>query len=211
MRTIHQILDENETIFWEGKPAFFPFVFNGGNVFLAAFGLIWSAMTIPFLFATSFGWFIPHVYIGPIMIFGPTLYRFFVYNNIYYAVTNKRVLLEGGLVGRDLKSIDFDQITDVSVNVDLFDKLFNQNTGSIFVMTPGAFRQTKNGAVPHPHEMDSIHDPYVLFKKLKEVSHSVKADINYPNAMRPAENPGYNTAVTNNPFDKKPDGTTVTS
>ncbi len=113
------------------------------------------------------------------------------------------MILEGGLVGRDLKSIDFDQITDVTVNVDLFDKLFNQNTGSIFVMTAGSFRQTKNGAVPHPHEMDSIHDPYVLFKKLKEVSHSVKTDVNYPNAMRPATNPGYNTTVTNNPFEKK--------
>lgn len=204
MRTIHQVLDENETIFWEDKPAFLPFVFSGANVFTTVFGLVWSAMTIPFLFNTSFGWFIPHIYIGPILVFGPTLYRFLVYNNIYYAVTNKRVLLEGGLIGRDIKSIDFDQITDVSVNVDLFDKLFNQNTGSILVMTAGAFRQTKNGAVPHPHEMDSIRDPYVLFKKLKQVSHSVKTDINYPNAMRLAENPGYNTTVTDNPFEKKP-------
>lgn len=201
MRTIHQILDQNEQILWEGKPQFLPFVFNGSNVFLALFGIFWSLFLIPMFGAMgSFAFFIPHTYVGPALIFGPTLYRIFVFSNVYYAITNKRVLVEGGLIGRDLKSLDFDQITDISVNVDLFDKMFGQNSGSLLVMTAGSFKQTKNGAVPSPNEMDSIDDPYTVFKKLKEVTHTVKTDIEYPNAMRPSENPGYQTKMTQDPF-----------
>ena len=42
--------------------------------------------------------------------------------------------------------------------------------------------------------IQSIYEPYAVFKRLKETSHDVKSDIEYPNAMRPAHNPGYNTS-----------------
>ena len=39
----------------------------------------------------------------------------------------------------------------------------------------------------------AIEDPYAVFKQLKQVSMDIRTDMNYPNQMRPDENPGYKT------------------
>ena len=39
----------------------------------------------------------------------------------------------------------------------------------------------------------SVPAPYEVFKQIKTVSVDVKTDWNYPNKLRPEENPGYNT------------------
>jgi hypothetical protein len=38
-----------------------------------------------------------------------------------------------------------------------------------------------------------ISDPYEVFKRVKHMSLDIQTDIAYPNALRPDENPGYNT------------------
>jgi hypothetical protein len=44
-----------------------------------------------------------------------------------------------------------------------------------------------------PYTLSHITDPYVVFDLFKKTSFNVKADINYPNALRPKEDTGYNT------------------
>jgi hypothetical protein len=39
----------------------------------------------------------------------------------------------------------------------------------------------------------AIEDPYQVFKLVKQTSLDIKTDINYPNALRPETNPGYQT------------------
>ena len=48
-----------------------------------------------------------------------------------------------------------------------------------------------------------ISNPYDTMKLIKQISFDVKADVNYPNAYRPASNPGYHTRydVTDQDFD----------
>jgi len=41
-----------------------------------------------------------------------------------------------------------------------------------------------------------VSDPYGVFKRIKQMSLDIQTDISYPNAMRPEENPGYNTKYT---------------
>ena len=45
-----------------------------------------------------------------------------------YAVTNKRVIVKSGIIGTDFKSIYFDQIQEVLVDVGLIGKLFKVGT-----------------------------------------------------------------------------------
>ncbi len=126
MRELDKVLDENERIFWEGRPKFWPFFFSG--ILLSLFGLIFliagAAVLIQGIMAGNLLFLVfPHFWIGVAFVFGIPLYKALVYKHTYYAITNKRVLLQMGLIGRDFQTVDFDQITNAEVNVGLFDKL----------------------------------------------------------------------------------------
>jgi uncharacterized membrane protein YdbT with pleckstrin-like domain len=112
---------------------------------------------------------------------------FLVFNNTYYSISNKRVLMRSGFFGTDFRSIDHDKVSDTSVNVGIIDNMFG--TGSIFINTG---RSDSNGRISY-EKIQSVQNPYEAFKLLKTVSVDTKTDWNYPNANRPAENPGYNT------------------
>ncbi len=203
MRELDKVLGTNEHVMWEGKPVFWPF-FLGSSIVTTIFGMIWLLFMIPFLVVAimsilqgnfwGFGiLLLPHFWIGVIFAFGMPLYQYLVYKHIYYAITDKRVIFQKGLIGRDFEMVDFDQITNAEVNVNLFDKLFAKNSGSIFISTAGSFTYTRRGQVLKPYTLRNIQDPYTVFRLFKKVSHAVKTDIQYPNKLRPKTNPGYKT------------------
>ncbi|MBI2667067.1 PH domain-containing protein [Candidatus Woesearchaeota archaeon] len=198
MRELDKVLDEHEKVFWEGKPNFWPFFFSGiaaslfGIIFLVAgaFVLVQGLKSGNWLFLLF-----PHFWIGVVIVFGAPIYKALVYKHTYYAITNKRVLFQTGLIGRDFRIIDFDQITNAEVNVGVLDKLFSRDSGSILISTAGTFGQGKHGRIARPYVLSNIPDPYGVFKFFKKVSHAVKTDIQYPNKYRPKSNPGYHTAL----------------
>ncbi len=216
MNELAKVIDPNEKVLWEGRPAFLPFVFNLAGCGTFIFGLFWSVIIFGAFggaFVGSVDWqttdissfwyvlFIPHIYIGPLMMFSGPIYRLLVHRHTHYAITDKRVLIQQGLIGRDFNMVDFDQISNASVNIDFFDMIFAQGTGSILISTAGTYGTTsKGGTYAKPYELDSVKDPYEVFKNLKQSSMNVKTDINYPNALRPGVNPGYNTQLGVNPF-----------
>jgi hypothetical protein len=122
---------------------------------------------------------------------------------MYYAITDKRVIIQSGLIGRDFEIVDFDQITNAEVNVGIFDKLFSSNSGSILLSSAGTVMQTQNGTMQKPFVISSIPNPYDVFKFFKKVSHDVKTDIQYPNQLRPVNNPGYGTTYRGKEKTKK--------
>jgi len=73
------------------------------------------------------------------------------------------------------------------------EKLFN--VGSIRAYT-GETVVTRNSSRSVFNEFISIADPYEVFKQIKQVSVDIKTDWNYPNKLRPEENPGYSTKYT---------------
>ena len=194
MKEIEKVLNQNEKIFWEGVPSFWPFILTG-SIFTTIFGVFWMMFLIPFMFAMGpFVIFVPHFWIGIILVFGVPVYQVLVYKHTYYAITDKRVIFQKGWIGRDFQMIDFDQITNAEVRVDLFDKIFGKgNTGSVLISSAGTFVHTKNGLASKPYAIRNVVNPYDIFKMLKQVSHDVKTDIEYPNKLRPSENPGYKT------------------
>jgi membrane protein YdbS with pleckstrin-like domain len=196
MRELNKILDDNEKVLWEGVPEFKPFFWQS-SMFLGLFGLMWMGILIPGVIASrGILLLMPHFWIGLVLLVGVPVYNYLSYKYICYAITDKRVIFQTGLIGRDFSTVDFDQITNAEVNVGVFDKLFNLDTGSILVSTAGSFTYTKNGARPRPFTLANINNPYEIFKFFKKVSHDVKTDINYPNKLRPGENPGYKTDYT---------------
>jgi len=172
MEEISQILDKNEKVLWHGKPNFLPFVFGPliiGIVSLFFFGIF-------------------------LLIF--FFYSWLVYKYIDYAITNKRVIIKSGLIGRDFKTVDYDKITNVEVNVSIWDKLLAKSSGTICIFTAGTVSYGRHGPYQTPYRLSNIPEPYKVFKFFKKVSFDVKTDMEYPNKYRPRHNPGYNTGYS---------------
>lgn len=196
MKEFDKVLDVNEKVLWEGKPQFFPYFLSVIPIMLFGFVfMVFAGFAVfPSIEAGNF-WaiLIPHFWIGLVIFFCTPIYRALVYKYLYYIITDKRVIFQGGLIGRDFKMVDYSQITNAEVNVGLLDKLFGKDSGSILISSAGTFVQGKNGPVSKPYAMANVDNPYEVFKFFKEISYDVKTDIEYPNKFRPDENPGYKT------------------
>ncbi|MBQ7467161.1 MAG: PH domain-containing protein [Clostridia bacterium] len=53
------------------------------------------------------------------------------FKNTYYVYTNKRVIIQTGIFGVDLKSLELKDVVTCDVRISLFDKLIRKHTGTI--------------------------------------------------------------------------------
>ena len=198
-----EVLDSDEKILRKALPVFLPFVIRNVPTLLmtlasAIFTYAWfttfhSAFSA---FPTSdaensligFQNMLYFVIAVPIL---QAIYQIvlpiFIYPNTEYAFTEKRVALKSGFLGIDYKTIDYDQITDIEVRVNVIEKLFSVGTIKIYTG-----RNTENERKA-TDDIIAIKDPYDFFKELKKTKTDIKTDWNYPNALRPDKNPGYQT------------------
>lgn len=195
------VRDQDETIFWVAQPEFWPFIISGVPFLL--FGIIWFLISSSFLSIFFLGLKeMPRSFSFSLILFA-ILHQapfylsifnfvrlFLVYRNTYYGYSNKRILHRTGFFGIDFKTVDYDKIQNIEVNVNPLERLFN--VGSIKIFS-GEIIQSRDTAQSHYTIFKAIKDPYDVFKKIKEVSIDIKTDWSYPNVLRPEENPGYKT------------------
>ena len=96
-------------------------------------GRYWKAPLFPF----GIPLFWPHL----IVLLAVTLFTlpFFYargYKNLYYAYTNKRLIVRSGKIGVDYRTLDYKHITASSVDVGLLDK--GSNTGTLTFKSIGS-------------------------------------------------------------------------
>ncbi|NMC36391.1 PH domain-containing protein [Candidatus Beckwithbacteria bacterium] len=192
MNEIEQILNKNEKIIWEGKPEIIPYAV----AYLLPIPVAFILAIIILIFVKSS----KHLYLDTIsvvflvvptlaMFFGGILsffYRFLNYKFVRYYFTDKRVIFQSGIIGRDFEMTDYDMVRSLSVNVNLLDKLFGKNSGTIVVGNGENYDLTYNS-------LENISNPYQTLEKLKQISHDIKTDISFPNDYRPKKNKGYQT------------------
>ena len=202
MRELDKVLNKNERVAWEGKPVFGPFFMQRvlfttiiGLFFIVAgiFGIIsminLSTSFHPSLIALVIA-NLPLLIIGLVLIFVPITISILLYKRTYYALTDKRVIIQTGIVGRDFRIIDFDMIRNAEINVDSYDKIFGKKCGTIVLSASGI---AYSGTGLNRYNLCNIPDPYNVFKGFKKLSHDIKTDIEFPNEYRPAKNTGYRT------------------
>lgn len=195
------VRDANEAVLWAGTPAFLPFMASGIPFLLL--GLVWFSIDFfgfirPMLSGSGrapsgfAGFMIPFFALHLFPFWGSVLNLLrlaLVHKNTAYAITTRRVMFRGGLWGINFETIDFDQITDLQVNVGPIEKSID--AGSIIISTSAANSNRTMGKT-----FIGVADPYEVFKEIKKVSLDVKADLDYPNKLRPETNSGYKTAYT---------------
>ena len=189
---IEDILSEGETILWREKPnkkayiwskilGMFPIallwlLFDGFaiGVTLSDEGFMQSGAIIFLLVFFTFHLLPVWIWVGGI-IKGVKEHK-----NIEYAFTDKRIIIRSGFIGIDFKNIYYTEVSSVNVKVGIIDRILK--VGDVYIK-----------AVDSASVLYDIKNPYQITAKLQKITMDIKTDVYYPNALRPDENPGYNT------------------
>lgn len=193
---LSNMLMPNETVLWQGVPKKSAYIINA-SVKMFPIALIWLFFD-GFIILNMVGEFssgmnlflIPFflIHLFPVWIWlGSTLTASRRWKNTMYAVTDKRILIRNGLIGYDYKSIYYTEISNVNLRVGMIDKILG--VGDIYLSLEGF---TSKGQ-PIMSSIIDIEEPQRVFKIIQKTVLDIQSDIHYPNALRPEQNPGYNT------------------
>lgn len=104
------------------------------------------------------------------------------HKNIEYAFTNKRIIIRSGLI-IDVDNISYADIVSVNLKVGIIDRWCK--VGDIYITTKS-----------RTFVLWDIENPYAVVNQLQKITNDIKADIYFPNALRPEENKGFQTKYT---------------
>lgn len=192
---VESILNDGETVLWKGKPKKSTFVLEK-CLAMAPFALLWllfdggiitfisiqiAAGEFPtFLIPIMAVFFLLHLM--PVWIWlSQVLTASKRWKNTEYYVTDRRIIIKGGFIAANFVSVKYTEISHVSVHVGVLDKMTGVGDVVITSCIKGA-------------NIIDIQDPYKVFKLIDRAVVDIQADMQYPNALRPDENPGYNTS-----------------
>lgn len=162
MNEIARVLEPKEKVEWEGKPdakAYFISLFAG----VIIFGGIFLTIIILSGKLNFWGYIISGLAIL-ILVLGSLTYR-----NLHYAITNKRVILQRGIIGRDFKFDDYDQIKNVSVNVGIIGLIFKVGNIKIFTGELDSASEYGSTGVKRSTGVKSAFDSFAHIKNPYEV------------------------------------------
>ena len=205
-------IDDNEKILWEGRPSKLIYFFSGFNLFAVIFLIIWSIMVmtisrqaVPITgelgkfteakpFIRSFA-LIPYImrFVVFFVFIAIPIKKIIESFKVRYYVTDLRIYIESGIIGKDIQSIEYKDVKDLNVNVGLLGKMMNRGTISL---TPDRTYSDGDGSyVKSGFKLIGVEKPYELYKLIKKNALDVTTDQQYPNAYRPDKNAGYNTKL----------------
>lgn len=188
------VLSSGEQILWSGKPQKKAFVVSHSLTMLPI-AIIWICFdltAISSIFSSgSMQWFLLGffaLHLMPVWIWlGSMLTAPKRWRNTNYYVTNRRIIIQGGFLAVNEKSLFFKDIHSVQCKVGIFDKLFG--TGTILFNS----EMISNNNKATPPSFQYLQDASRIYARIQRTVLDMQTDMEYPNAYRPDENPGYNT------------------
>lgn len=191
-------LAEGEQELWSAKPKKSAFIINNILTMLPL-ALIWllfdSFFIVAFVSSGS-----PKEMILPLVLFfafhlmpvwiwlGNVLTANKKWKNTKYYVTDKRIIIQTGIIGASYDTIYYKDIKNVSLKVGIIDKLLK--VGDIYIDTGSILTSSSKNVMM---TILDVENPYEIYGKLQKIVLDIQTDIEFPNAYRPDENPGYNT------------------
>lgn len=89
------------------------------------------------------------------------------YKNVFYAYTDRRIVIRSGIFGVDYKCLDMDMIGAVNVNVSLIDKIVRKNTGTLTYGSMASPMVAEKGG--SAYRFAHIVNPYETYKEIKAI------------------------------------------
>ena len=193
---IQSLLMSDEQVIWAGYPKKSAYVLNA-SMKMMPFALIWLLFDGFFIFAIigtgamsemgGMKWFLVGffaLHLMPVWIWLSNLLTAGArWKNTEYAVTNKRIMIRNGLIGYEYKSLYYTEITNVSLQVGIIDRMCG--VGDIHISSSKG-----NGVI-----LD-VANPERIFGIVQRTVMDMQTDIHFPNALRPDNNPGYRTVYS---------------
>lgn len=171
MNEIPQILEPKERVIYDGKPQYAPYITA------AIFGILIIFVIIGIIiraYLRSVFWAIA---VGIVIFILGIILSTMTYTRTHYAITNKRAIIQTGIIGRDFKSIDYDRMQNVSVDVGILGVIFKVGTIKIFT----GEMETVGGKHPRIKakydRFNYIASPYEVLKKLQTNLSSRKEEL----------------------------------
>lgn len=197
----HPMLSAGESVIWRGKPKRFVFILTK-SMAMMPIALLWLGidltMMVPMLSSGEMLTFIVPFFVlhlMPVWIWlGNILTAGRRWKNTSYFVTNKRIIIQGGFLAVNETSLFYKDIRNAQMRVGLWDKLFQ--TADIIFDDGSCFhtgRSHSNSGNSHRFAFEDLDNGQAVYNTVQKVIMDIQTDIEYPNAYRPAENPGYQT------------------
>lgn len=192
-------LVEGESVIWSAKPKKSAYIINQ-IIVMMPFALLWlaidSAILVPMLQSGGASkmlfFIIPFfaLHLMPVWIWlGNVLSANKRWQNTKYYVTDKRIIIQNGFVAENYQTIYYKDIRNVDLRVGVIDKMLN--VGDVY-FDLGNYT-TNNGNRTSKTAFLDIENVRDIYSKLQKIVLDIQTDMEYPNALRPDENPGYNT------------------
>lgn len=185
-------LVEGETVIYSCKPKQSAYIVNQ-IVPMMPFALVWLTFDTFFIFSfmsardmnkTMLLFIIPFfiIHLMPVWIWlGNIITANKKWKNTKYYVTDKRIIIQNGFIAENYQTIYYKDIKNVSLRVGVIDKI--TNVGDINFDLDNASNLA----------FLDVENPKEIYSKLQKIVIDIQTDIEYPNALRPDKNPGYNT------------------
>ncbi len=196
-------LVQGETLIWSANPKRSAFVLNR-SITMMPIAIIWLILDLGFLSAMGeavgeIGFFVIPFFALHLMPFWIWLSNVLTagrqWKNTKYYLTDRRIIIQGGFVNADIQSIYYKEIRNVNLQIGLIDKMLG--VGDIyFDLDNISYHTTRRGIRVNQSQKYAfldIENPQEVYPIIQKTVMDIQSDIEYPNAYRPEENPGYNT------------------
>ncbi len=192
------VLVPGEQVIWSGKPKKNAYIMNK-VLGMLPIALIWLAFDSVFIGAAFSGglggmslfiMLFMLLHLMPVWIWlANALTANRSWKNTAYYVTNRRILIQTGVLSQDVQSIYYKEIENVNLRIGLLDRLLG--VGDIY-FDLGYYHTGGKTKTNYKTFLD-VENPHEVYTRVQKVVMDIQSDIEFPNAYRPEENPGYNT------------------
>lgn len=189
-------LVEGENLIWSSKPKKSAYIINQ-VVTMLPIAILWLTIDLSFIIpmvknGEMLTFIIPFfaLHLLPVWIWlGNVISANKRWKNTKYYVTDKRIIIQNGFIAENYQTIYYKDIRNIDLRINLIDKILN--VGDIYFDLGNYLtnQQTKNIKTAF---LD-VEAPREVYSKLQKIVMDIQTDIEYPNALRPNENPGYTT------------------
>ncbi|MBQ7935369.1 MAG: PH domain-containing protein [Clostridia bacterium] len=195
-----------ETLIWSAKPKRNAFIINR-TITMLPIAIVWLFFDLGIMGSAlngETGFFMIPFFLLHLMPVWIWLWNAFTANrqwqNTVYYVTDRRIIIQGGAINADLQTIYYKDIRNVNLQIGLIDKFLGVgdlhfDLGFQTYTDPTVNRrgiQINMNQSPKYAFLD-IENPHEVYPIIQKTVMDIQSDLEYPNAYRPAENPGYNT------------------
>lgn len=189
---LEEMVPASDNILWKGKPSKLAYVVNR-SLSLLGICVIWLGMGAFFIsqvlsIADDMELYVKLIMLGFILIWMSPVWFFLAkmitasahWKNTEYVITDKRIFIQTGLGEQTINTLMYKEISAVSLHTSILDRFFK--VGDIKITT-----------ADKEYSLLDLSESTELFKQVQHIVMDIQTDIYYPNALRPDNNPGYNT------------------